>query len=198
MVMAGRPVHLSTLYSWASLNKQLTSTSCTYFSLVTDTNPSWMIQRKENDRRNNFIINLHESMGSGQDWTRNPWICSQTRICCQTCYRLRYAAQWENDHRNYFMIYLHKRMGLGQHRTRDPWVCSQTHICSQTHYRLWYLAWCCSVCKRVKNDHLYGVKAIYLPFLNCKPMTKYTHEIIQNGPHYMLEIGFTKQYTITR
>ena len=33
MVMAGRSVHLTTLYSWASLNKHLTSTSCTYFGL---------------------------------------------------------------------------------------------------------------------------------------------------------------------
>ena len=33
MVMAGRSVHLTTLFSWASLNKQLTSTSCTYFHL---------------------------------------------------------------------------------------------------------------------------------------------------------------------
>ena len=33
MVMAERPVHITTLVSWASLNKQLTSTSCTYFRL---------------------------------------------------------------------------------------------------------------------------------------------------------------------
>ena len=33
MVMAGRSVHLTTLFSWASLNKQLTSTSCTHFRL---------------------------------------------------------------------------------------------------------------------------------------------------------------------
>ena len=33
MVMAGRSVHLTKLFSWASLNKQLTSTSCTYFRL---------------------------------------------------------------------------------------------------------------------------------------------------------------------
>ena len=27
-----------------------------------------------------------------------PWICSQTLICCQTCYWLRYVAQyWSND-----------------------------------------------------------------------------------------------------
>ena len=37
------------------------------------------------------MINLHESMGPGQDHTRDPWICSQTRICCQTRYRLRYG-----------------------------------------------------------------------------------------------------------
>ena len=32
-------------------------------------------------------------MGPGRDRTRDPWICSQTRICRQTRYRLRYAAQ---------------------------------------------------------------------------------------------------------
>ena len=31
-------------------------------------------------------------MGLGRDQTRDPWICSQTRICCQTLYRLRYTA----------------------------------------------------------------------------------------------------------
>ena len=33
MVIAGRSVHLTSLFSWATLNKQLTSTSCTYFRL---------------------------------------------------------------------------------------------------------------------------------------------------------------------
>ena len=33
MIMVGRSVHLTTLFSWASLNKRLTSTSCTYFPL---------------------------------------------------------------------------------------------------------------------------------------------------------------------
>ena len=42
---------------------------------------------------NYFIINLHESMGPGRDRTRDPWIGSQTSICCQTRYRLRYAAR---------------------------------------------------------------------------------------------------------
>ena len=38
------------------------------------------------------MINLHESMGPGPDQTIDPWICSQTRICCQTRYQLRYTA----------------------------------------------------------------------------------------------------------
>ena len=54
-----------------------------------------MNQRKEeNDRRNYFMINFHESMGPGRDRTRDPWNCSQTRICSQTRYRLRYAARY--------------------------------------------------------------------------------------------------------
>ena len=32
-------------------------------------------------------------MGPDRDRTRDPWNCSQTRICCQTRYRLRYAAR---------------------------------------------------------------------------------------------------------
>ena len=52
-----------------------------------------MIQWK-GDRRNYFMINPHESMGPGQDRTRDPWICSQIRICSQTRYRLRYAARF--------------------------------------------------------------------------------------------------------
>ena len=39
------------------------------------------------------MINLHESMGPDQDRTRDPWICSQTHICSQTRYQLRYAAR---------------------------------------------------------------------------------------------------------
>ena len=33
-VMSGRSVHLTTFFPWASLTKQLTSTSCTYFHLL--------------------------------------------------------------------------------------------------------------------------------------------------------------------
>ena len=33
-------------------------------------------------------------MGPDRDQTRDPWICSQTRICCQTRYRLRYVARF--------------------------------------------------------------------------------------------------------
>ena len=78
--------------SWASLNKRLTSLR-QYFVhillLVTDNNPSWM---EENDLRNYFMVNLHESMGPSLDQTSDPWICSQTRICSQTCYWLGHRA----------------------------------------------------------------------------------------------------------
>ena len=37
------------------------------------------------------MINLQESMGPGRDRTRDPWNCSQSRICSQTRYRLRYG-----------------------------------------------------------------------------------------------------------
>ena len=30
------------------------------------------------------MINLHESMGQDLDRTRDPWICSQRRICSQS------------------------------------------------------------------------------------------------------------------
>ena len=33
-------------------------------------------RKEENDLRNYFMINLHESMGLGGDQTHNPWICS--------------------------------------------------------------------------------------------------------------------------
>ena len=39
-------------------------------------------------------MNLHESMVPGRDRTRDPWICSQTRIYGQSRYRLRYAARF--------------------------------------------------------------------------------------------------------
>ena len=37
-------------------------------------------------------------MGPGRDWTRDPWIWSQTRICSQTRYWMRYVVQiyWWN------------------------------------------------------------------------------------------------------
>ena len=82
-------------FSWASLNKQLTRTLCTYFPLqLTTTLLEWFSWREESDLRNYFMINLHESMGLGRHGTRDPWIGSKTLICCQTRYRLRYTAQY--------------------------------------------------------------------------------------------------------
>ena len=61
MVMLGRSVHLAKLFSWASLTKQLH-----ILSLVTDNGPSCISGREENGRRNYFMINDPESMGSGR------------------------------------------------------------------------------------------------------------------------------------
>ena len=61
-------------------------------SLIPNNNPSKISGREENDSRNYFMINLYESMGLGQDQTRDLWICSLTHICSQIRYRLCYAA----------------------------------------------------------------------------------------------------------
>ena len=66
------------------------STKCTYFACNTDNKPSWISGKEENGLRNYFMI---ISMGPGWDQTRNPWICSQMRICSQTHNRLRYVAR---------------------------------------------------------------------------------------------------------
>ena len=93
MVRLGWSVHLTTFFSLASLNKWLTSTSGTYFHLQLTTT---LLERisgwEENDHRSYFMINLHKSMGRSQDGTCDPWICSQTRICSETYYLLRYVA----------------------------------------------------------------------------------------------------------
>ena len=50
-----------------------------------------------------FYDQLHERMGPGRDRTHDPWICSQTRICCQTRYRLRYAARYNSSSNETFL-----------------------------------------------------------------------------------------------
>ena len=50
------------------------------------------VEGRRMSSRHYFLICLHESMGMGWDQTGDPWICSQTRICSQTSYWLRYAA----------------------------------------------------------------------------------------------------------
>ena len=77
------------------------------------------------------MINLHESMGPDRDRTRDPWICSQTRICSKTRYRLRYAARlclavnnvWL--HVNALQIkYIFRKNTLLMHLTRQLKFCS--------------------------------------------------------------------------
>ena len=76
-------------------------------SLVTDNNPSWISGREENGRRYFFKINLRESMEAGQDQTCDPWICSQTRICSQTCNWLRYFWFWRRFLKAFTIIHRH-------------------------------------------------------------------------------------------
>ena len=100
MVLAGWSVHLTTFLG--KLEQAVNQLFMHILSLVTHSNPSWMNQQEENDRRNYFMINLHESImygtgAPGRYQTRDPWICSQTGICSQTCYRLRYAL-YESKH----------------------------------------------------------------------------------------------------
>ena len=65
------------------------------------------------------MINLHESMVPGRDRTRDPWICSQTRICNQTRYRLRYAARyWLKQ----LLILYYGCISIKQH-----WKCAHHH-----------------------------------------------------------------------
>ena len=64
-------------------------------SLVTDNNPSWMIQQKGGELpKKLFHDQSPRKYVTVLDWTRDPWICRQTPICCQTRYRLRYAARY--------------------------------------------------------------------------------------------------------
>ena len=65
-------------FSWASLNKRLTSTSCTYFRLSrTTTLLEWFSGREENYHRNYLMINPHES-GTGS--RTNFHLCSAVRL----------------------------------------------------------------------------------------------------------------------
>ena len=52
MVITGGLVHLTTLFSWASLNKCLTSTACTYFCSQQPFLNDSFSGREENDRGN--------------------------------------------------------------------------------------------------------------------------------------------------
>ena len=93
MVMSRQPVHLTTLFILGKLEEAVHQYFAHILSLVTDKIPSGISGREENGGRNYFMINLHESMGPGWNQTRDTWICSQTPICSQAGYRLRYTAR---------------------------------------------------------------------------------------------------------
>ena len=66
--MSRRLVNLTTLSLGKLKTKQLTSTMCTY----NWQQPSLNQQKEENDRRQYFPINLHESMGLSRDKKNTP------------------------------------------------------------------------------------------------------------------------------
>ena len=65
--------------------------------LVTDNNPSWMIQRKGGEWPKKLFHQSPRKYGTQPGSNSDHWICSQTRICCQTHYRLRYAARYQSN-----------------------------------------------------------------------------------------------------
>ena len=83
-------VHQTTLFFLGKHDEAVNQYFIHILSLVTDNNPSWISGREENGRRNDFIVNLQESMGTGWDPTPDPWICTQTCISSQTHYWLCY------------------------------------------------------------------------------------------------------------
>ena len=68
MVMSGRSIHITELFLgklYPAVNQYFVQIHV--LSLVTDNNPSRFSGREENDRRNYFMINIHESMGPDRD-----------------------------------------------------------------------------------------------------------------------------------
>ena len=74
MVILGRSVYLTIFL--ANLTMRLTSSPCITFA-CNWRQPSLNQRKGENDRRNYFMSNLHESMGPDRDRTCDPWICSR-------------------------------------------------------------------------------------------------------------------------
>ena len=84
MVMAGRSVHQTHFFLGKLEQAVLKPVLHTHtFACNRQTTLLEGFSRiEENNSRNYFMINLHESMGRCQDRTCDPWICSQTCICC--------------------------------------------------------------------------------------------------------------------
>ena len=78
-------------------------------------------------------------MGPGRDRTRDPWISCQTRICCQTRYRLRYAAvpvRRESAENTLFVIEKLKFVPLVYLMCFPPLTKDVLYICSE--YMQWH------------------------------------------------------------
>ena len=88
------------------------------------------------------MINLHESMAPGRDRTRDPWICSQTRICCQTRCRLRYAARFKLEYAApIWSSYCKTQQVEKVQRTAAHWTCRRWRNTSSVSEMLDELQW---------------------------------------------------------
>ena len=67
MVMVGRSVHLTTLFSWAGLNKQLTSTLCTNFGC------NWQLISQIHNKMLVLTINSR-ALGSTAEYVASPTV----------------------------------------------------------------------------------------------------------------------------
>ena len=130
------------------------------------------------------MINLHESMGPGWDRTRDPWICSQLRICNQTRYRLRYdkSCDWRGKclthkappiicSRQQFQAQLVTCIATDACLTADPGVTSSIPVRSHTF---------------VEIDHeIISTVILLLPLIHSRRVVvsykrKYVHELLVN------------------
>ena len=142
-------------FSWASLNKWLTSSSCTYFRLTYLSlhlfirhTPSYEYYVPDNNLVRVFSDILvaflyfdicHYICGKYQN-IEKP-LKHQRRLGLTTTL-LEIQKYYLNDSAEgrrftmeiFFMINLYESTERGQDQTHDPWICSQTRICSQTHY----------------------------------------------------------------
>ena len=90
-------------------------------------------------------------MVPGRDRTCDPWICSQTRICSQTSYRLCYAAQSNLQSKS---ANIRNRYNQVTHLTQDG-KCQTYNETPQTRAKSLIIT-CFSFSRNFENENLLG------------------------------------------